>query len=58
VQIGGNLSSTLAGMLGVSKQGSARRSQRIGGCLFNLALAGVASVLEERRAQQLSSKEN
>ncbi len=51
VQIGGNLGSTIAGMLGVSKQG--KRSAVAAGsaaalaAAFNAPLAGVAFVLEE-----------
>jgi CIC family chloride channel protein len=51
VQIGGNLGSTVAGMLGVSKQG--KRSAVAAGsaaalaAAFNAPLAGVAFVLEE-----------
>jgi chloride channel protein, CIC family len=51
VQIGGNLGSTLAGMLGVSKQGK-RAAVAAGAAAslaaaFNAPLAGVAFVLEE-----------
>ncbi len=51
VQIGGNLGSTVAGMLGVSKQG--KRAAAAAGAAaalaaaFNAPLAGVAFVLEE-----------